>query len=186
MGICLCVCVISGEGWAVRRIQKVDLRQNWGVLHCVGVPPAWTHWRENSDMVLHRQNDSALLLQWHKSAMQALVNDATSRRPRQLPKAGAERSCSHTAVCRHTHTHTYTQRSEMSVFEVPYSAEFIDMSNLDFNIIFVLWHVGYQVAAALNGGNRGLSAAFSWSVHLPEVSIVFRGNLYTFGKLKGN
>lgn len=66
------------------------LQQKVLFLHCWGLPPAWTHSLENSEMVL--QTTVWLLFPaLHISAIQALVKDSTSRRFWQLLNGALEK-----------------------------------------------------------------------------------------------
>lgn len=83
------------QGWRV-------LPQNCSLLQACGFPPAWTHCREYSAMVLQRQKDLLLLVHWHMSDSQASMKESNGTRSVQLLKAGPESSCSHTDVWKHS------------------------------------------------------------------------------------
>lgn len=67
------------------------------VFHSCGCPPAWAHWRENSDTVGHRH--VVLSSQWQRSSVQALMKASVSTRSWQLAKAGPNSKFSHTSPC---------------------------------------------------------------------------------------
>lgn len=70
-----------------------SLRQKVAFLHCWGLPPAWIHSLEYSEMVLQR-TESVLSLELHISAIQASLKDSTSRRFWQLLNGAAEKTWS--------------------------------------------------------------------------------------------
>lgn len=73
------------------------LQQKLSFLHCWGLPPAWTHCLENSEMVLQRTELSSSFSALHISAIQILVKASRSRRFWQLLNGALEKICSQSA-----------------------------------------------------------------------------------------
>lgn len=78
-------------------VQLLFLQHSCAVFHCCGCPPAWAHWREYSDMVAHKHE--VLLLERHRSFIQALVNESISIRFWQLRNAGPDSKFAQRSVC---------------------------------------------------------------------------------------
>lgn len=73
------------------------LRQSWWVLQFWGLPPAWEHCREYSEMELQRQKESSVCLQAHLSCMQAWTYSSRFRRFWQSANAGEVRRVLHSS-----------------------------------------------------------------------------------------